>query len=84
MKIFQHKHGTQTTPRIHDNVDFTQVLVVGYGVWDDGMHTQTKYWKVKNSWSPKWGMDGFILLERGVDQEGGQCGILEAASYPLL
>ena len=71
------------TAKCGDNLDHG-VLVVGYGVWDDGMHTQTKYWKVKNSWSPKWGMDGFILLERGVDQEGGQCGILEAASYPLL
>ena len=58
------------------------VLVVGYGVWaDDG---QTKYWKVKNSWSPKWGMEGYILLERGIAQEGGQCGILESASYPIL
>jgi C1A family cysteine protease len=58
------------------------VLVVGYGVWeDDG---QTKYWKVKNSWSAKWGMEGYILLERGITQEGGQCGILESASYPIL
>lgn len=30
------------------------------------------------------GMDGYILLERGIDQEGGQCGILESASYPVL
>lgn len=59
------------------------VLVVGYGVFDDGKST-TKYWKVKNSWSDKWGMDGYILLERGISQEGGQCGILEAPSYPVL
>jgi KDEL-tailed cysteine endopeptidase len=59
------------------------VLVVGYGVYDDGKET-TKYWKVKNSWSAGWGMDGYILLERGISQEGGQCGILEAASYPVL
>jgi C1A family cysteine protease len=57
------------------------VLLVGYGVWEDG----TKYWKVKNSWSPTWGMDGFILLERGGKQEGGQCGILMGPpSYPNL
>lgn len=56
------------------------VLVVGYGTWTDG----TPYWKVKNSWSAQWGMDGYILLERGVDQEGGQCGILDGASYPVL
>lgn len=56
------------------------VLVVGYGVWEDG----TPYWKVKNSWSSQWGMEGYILLERGIDQEGGQCGILNGASYPVL
>ena len=49
------------------------VLVVGYGVWEgDGV---TKFWKVKNSWSSKWGMDGYILLEKGIDQIGGQCGM---------
>lgn len=57
------------------------VLVVGYGVWEDGV----PYWKVKNSWSSTWGMDGYILLERSIDQEGGQCGILDGPpSYPVL
>jgi C1A family cysteine protease len=42
------------------------------------------FWKVKNSWGPEWGMDGFILLERGKDQEGGQCGIALSASYVQL
>ena len=47
--------------------------MVGYGVWEgDGV---TKFWKVKNSWSSKWGMDGYILLEKGIDQIGGQCGM---------
>jgi len=56
------------------------VLVVGYGVYSDG----NKYWKVKNSWGASWGSEGFILLQKGKSQSGGQCGILMSASYPTL
>jgi len=55
------------------------VLSVGYGT-DSG----TDYWKVKNSWGTGWGEDGYIRMEKGKDQYGGQCGILLAASYPKL
>jgi len=51
------------------------VLAVGYGTWTDG----TPYWKVKNSWGPDWGQDGYILIERS---DADLCGILDAASYP--
>jgi len=57
------------------------VLAVGYGTWTDG----TPYYKVKNSWGPSWGMDGYILIEADVSQRGGQCGILSGPpSYPNL
>jgi len=57
------------------------VLAVGYGTYTDG----TDYYKVKNSWSSSWGMDGYVLIERGVSQTGGQCGILMGPpSYPNL
>ena len=56
------------------------VLAVGYGSTGGN-----DYYKVKNSWGKDWGMNGFILLGRGPQYNGGsgQCGILMAASYPV-
>jgi cathepsin L len=64
------------TGRCTKNLDHG-VLAVGYGTYTDG----TDYWKVKNSWGASWGMDGYVLIERGVDK----CGIADGPpSYPTV
>lgn len=42
------------------------VLVVGWGVSDDGQ----KHWIVRNSYGPNWGMAGDFLMRRGHDDFG--------------
>lgn len=57
------------------------VLAVGFGPAQNGLPA---YYKVKNSWGPTWGAAGYILIEKGAKQSGGLCGILTAATFPVL
>merc|ERR1712137_1077752 len=50
----------------------------GYGS-DNGQ----KFWKVKNSWGPSWGEQGYIRLSREENGPAGQCGIASVPSYPF-
>ncbi|KAM9973134.1 hypothetical protein ACTFIR_012509 [Dictyostelium discoideum] len=53
------------------------VLAIGYGTDENGVD----YFLMKNSWGKSWGTNGFFKVKRGVK---GKCGIVTAASYPIV
>jgi len=57
------------------------VLIVGYDTTSKGQG----YWIVKNSWGPSWGLNGYMHIAMGSQNDGaGVCGINMLASYPTL
>ncbi|MFS7951892.1 putative peptidase C1A, papain, patatin-like phospholipase domain-containing protein [Helianthus anomalus] len=55
------------------------VVVIGYGN-DDGKD----YWLVRNTWGVAWGVQGYLRIERNVEEKTGKCGIAMKAFYPIM
>lgn len=70
-----YQHGILDNPACGTKLDHG-VLLVGYGT-DGGKD----YWKVKNSWGPAWGEEGYIRMVRGAGG-AGQCGLAAQPTYP--
>ncbi|CAF4250384.1 unnamed protein product, partial [Rotaria sordida] len=52
------------------------VVIVGYGVDET---TGVPYWKVRNSWEPRWGDGGYFKIQRGVNMCGIESGVFYLA-----
>ncbi|CAL4982767.1 unnamed protein product [Urochloa decumbens] len=55
------------------------LAIVGYGTKPDG----TKYWIGKNSWTEKWGDNGFLYMLRD-SPPLGLCGLAALPAYPII
>ncbi len=77
--IFQmYSSGVISSTSCGTNLDHG-VLIVGWGI---DHNSGKKYWKIKNSWGPNWGENGYILLERDGKNKSGTCGLAIEPSYP--
>ncbi|XP_063410376.1 procathepsin L-like [Mytilus trossulus] len=55
------------------------VLLVGFGK-EKTLFGEKSFWKVKNSWGPKWGLNGYFQIKRDV----GMCGINTQVTTAVL
>ena len=67
--------GVYTTKDCKNGPDDVNHAVVAVGF---GTENGVDYWLVKNSWSTKWGDNGYFKIQRGVNM----CGINNCNSYP--
>ena len=80
LKSFQlYSSGIYSDPSCGTQLDHG-VLIVGYG---HDMYHNMDYWIVKNSWGPLWGENGYIRIQRNIENSSGLCGIAMQPSIPI-
>ena len=81
LKSFQlYSNGIYSDPNCGTKLDHG-VLIVGYGY---DLYHNMDYWIIKNSWGPNWGENGYIRIQRNIDNPSGLCGITIQPSIPLI
>jgi len=73
-----YKSGVYSDEKCGNHLDHG-VLAVGYGA-----ENETDYFLIRNSWGETWGDDGYIKLAQQSKTVNGTCGVLTAASRPIL
>ena len=75
-----YKSGIYSDPDCGFDLDHG-VLLIGYGY--DKTYDMD-YWIIKNSWSESWGENGYIRIQRNINDERGLCGIAMSPSVPIV
>lgn len=75
-----YSNGIYSDPNCGTNLDHG-ILIIGYGHDKD---YQMDYWIIKNSWGKGWGENGYIRIQRNIDNSSGLCGITLQPSIPLI
>lgn len=75
-----YKSGVYSDPDCGFELDHG-VLLIGYG-YDKTYNMD--YWIIKNSWSKSWGENGYIRIQRNIDDSRGLCGIAMDPSVPII
>tara|TARA_B100001094_G_scaffold105952_1_gene102062 strand:+ start:2104 stop:2985 length:882 start_codon:yes stop_codon:yes gene_type:complete len=81
LRSFQfYSSGIYSDPMCGNKLDHG-ILIVGYG-YDE--QYDLDYWIIKNSWGPHWGENGYIRIQRNIENRSGLCGITLQPSIPLI
>ena len=87
-----YNHGVMTDAFLHCSDPKNEVnhgvVLVGFGVVDDNMSLYghcTEYWIIRNSWSARWGEDGFFKLcsDSHPNRPLGTCLVNSFAAWPI-
>ena len=71
--LFHYKSGV-ASPNFCTTWPDHALVLVGYGIKGED------YWLIKNSWGPKWGINGYLMLKRGKNK----CGVSYWATTAVL